>query len=333
MSYETLEKVVADYMGLGLQECGFSWQGGEPTLMGLDFYKRVVDLQRQFGKDGQVVSNGLQTNSILLDDDWCRFLADAKFLVGISIDGSRELHDFYRKDFAGGGTFDRVYGSIQRCKEHGVEFNTLTVLSKNNADHADEILDFLIDEKIKYVQFIPCVETDPATGDIADFSVTPEQYGRFLCKAFDRWLEVGYQNLSVRDFDSILNFCLTGRHTICTFCRQCDGYIVIEHQGDAYCCDFFVTPDYYIGNIFETNIGKLASSKVKSEFSANKQKICNRCLVCRYLDVCRGGCMKDRISYQGQKRISYFCDAYKKFFEYSLPKFHQLAAEISTRNQ
>lgn len=331
MSDEVLEKLVRDYMGLRFQMSGFAWQGGEPTLMGLDFYKKAVELQKKYGVSGQEVGNSLQTNAILLDNaDWGRFLHEAKFLVGVSIDGPKELHDYYRLDLGGHGTWDRVMAAIACCKEHKVEFNTLSLVDNLTGDHPDEVFDFLIELGVRYLQFIPCVEVDPATGEIADFSVSPKQYGDFLCRIFDRWLEFGPQKLSIRDFDSILNYCVGGHHTICTFDRQCSQYIVIEHSGDVFPCDFFVDPKWLLGNIFETPIEKIAASAQKRAFARKKQNLCNKCLVCRHLAICRGGCMKDRAPFDKNDygRESYFCESYQKFFDYALPRFMQLAAQI-----
>ncbi|UCE50121.1 MAG: radical SAM protein, partial [Phycisphaerales bacterium] len=227
MSEQVLEKLVKDYMALRFALAGFAWQGGEPTLMGLDFYKKAVELQKKYGADGQEVGNSIQTNAILLNEQWCRFLHESKFLVGISIDGPKEYHDYYRPDHSGGGTWDRVMRAIDNCKKYNVEFNTLTLLNAKNADHPDEIFDFLTGLGVKFLQFIPCVEVDPETGKIADFSVTPQQYGDFLCRIFDRWYEYGPLKLSIRDFDSLLSYYVTGRHTICTFDQQCSQYIVI----------------------------------------------------------------------------------------------------------
>jgi len=331
MSDEVLEKLVKDYMQLGFAVAGFAWQGGEPTLMGLDFYKRAVELQKKYGSPGQQVSNSLQTNAILLNDDWCRFLHDNKFLVGISIDGPKELHDYYRKDFSGAGTFDRVMKAIEKCREYKVEFNTLTLLNNKNAEYPDRLFDFFIEQGIKYLQFIPCVESDPVTGGVADFSITPQQYGEFMCRIFDRWYDYGPQNLSIRDFDSILSYCITGQHTICTFSKQCSQYIVIEHTGDCFPCDFFVEPKWRLGSIFETPMEKLAAGSKKRAFARAKQSLCNKCLLCRHLAVCRAGCMKDRAPFDKENfgRESYFCESYKRFFDYAMPKFLQIAAAIN----
>jgi uncharacterized protein len=330
MSDEVLEKLIKDYLQLGFPMAGFAWQGGEPTLMGLDFYKKVVELQKQYGQPGQEVGNSLQTNAILLDDTWCPFLAENKFLVGVSIDGPSEFHDPYRVDHGGHGTFDRVMRAINNCKEHQVEFNTLTLLQASNVDHPEALFEFLTNLGTTFLQFIPCVELDPVTGLVTDFSVTPEQYGEFLCRLFDCWVKQGLQKTSIRDFDSILSYYLGQSRTICTFDRQCSQYVVVEHAGDVYCCDFFVESKWHLGNIFETPIETLATCAKKRQFARVKTKLCNKCLVCRHLDICRGGCMKDRAPFDKESygRESYFCEAYKRFFEYSGPKFMDIAARV-----
>jgi len=333
MSYEVLEKMTKDYLALRLPMSSFSWQGGEPTLMGLDFFKRAIELQKKYGKSGQIISNALQTNGILIDDAWCRFLNKYKFLVGISIDGPREFHDYYRKDFAGNGTYHKVMNAIKKLKQHNVEFNALVLLTRKNSDHPDKLIDFFTKLGIKYLQFIPCLEVDRTTGRIADFSVTAEQYGKFLCKTFKRWCEIGPQNLSIRDFESIVSYYVTGSHTICTFATRCDGYIVIEHTGDAFPCDFFVKPDYKLGNIIKTPIKDLAAGSRKKEFNLKKQDLSNNCLICRYLAVCRGGCQKNKIARNGgDSGHTYFCDSYKKFFDYALPRITQIAAHLAAES-
>ena len=339
MSDEVLERLVKDYMQLNFPMAGFAWQGGEPTLMGLDFYKKTVELQKKYGSPGQEVGNSLQTNAILLNDEWCRFLHENKFLVGVSIDGPKEFHDYYRLDHSGSGTFDLMFlafvmRAIDKCKEHKVEFNTLTLLNAKNIEHPDEVFDFLVALGTKYIQFIPCVELDAGTNKITDFSITPLQYGKFLCGLFDRWYKHGPQKLSIRDFDSFLSYFVTGRHSICTFDKQCSQYIVIEHDGNAFCCDFFVEPRWQLGNIFDTPIEKLAASSIKRTFARAKKNICNKCLVCRHLAVCRGGCMKDRAPFDKDNfgKESYFCEGYKLFFDYALPKFTQIAADINAAN-
>ncbi|MHC4666117.1 MAG: anaerobic sulfatase maturase [Planctomycetota bacterium] len=331
MSGEVLDRLIEDYMQLGFPFIGFAWQGGEPTLMGLDFYSKVVELQNRYGSPGQQVSNKLQTNGMLLDAEWCRFLREHKFLAGISVDGPKEFHDYYRVDHSGAGTFDRVMKAVQHCKDYGVEFNTLVLLNNLNAEHPDELFDFFVQNDMTYLQFIPCVELDPASGGIADFSITPGQYGDFLCRVFDRWLDYGPQRLNIREFDSILTYYVMGSHTICAYRKQCAGSVVVEHTGDAFCCEFFMEPRWRLGNILETAIEQLAASETRQAFARAKQSLCSRCLVCSCLDLCRGGCVKDRarVSDDLSACASYFCEGYKRFFDYAVPRLTQIAAAVN----
>jgi uncharacterized protein len=330
MSEATAETMVRDYLGLGLEISIFAWQGGEPTLMGLDFFEKIIGLQKQYGRGGQLVSNALQTNAILLDDRWCEFLAQNQILVGISLDGPAEIHDYYRKDHSGRGSFDRVMNAIECCRKHRVEFNILVLIHDRNADRADELFDFFTAQKFGFLQLIPCAEIDPSTGQMADYSIDGLRYGRFLCRMFERWLDYGPTRLSIRLFDSILSYALGRGQTECTLSPQCDDYIVIEHDGQAFCCDFFVDPEYRLGNIHDMPIGQLAGSPRKRDFAEAKRQIANKCLVCRYLDVCRGGCPKDRlIRGKGITAESWFCEGYKMLFDRALGHLRGMAARLN----
>ncbi len=328
MSEDVQESLVRQYMELGFDVSGFAWQGGEPTLMGVDFFRRAVELQRKYGTKGQQVSNTLQTNGTLLNEQWCRFFRENKFLLGISVDGPAEFHDRYRWDKSGAGTFERVWRGIECCKSHDVEFSTLVLLNNRNVEHCERLFEWLVENDLTYVQFIPCVETDPATGEPMEFSITAEQYGEFLCRVFDLWWNYGPEKINIREFDSTVTHYVMGAHTICAYSRQCAGFVVIEHNADAFCCEFFVEPRWRLGNILETPLVELANSRLKKEFARQKQRLCSKCLLCKHLDLCRGGCLKDRARTGGLDRESYFCEAYKRFFEYSTPRFMQLAAEI-----
>jgi uncharacterized protein len=219
---------------------------------------------------------------------------------------------------------------IETCKKYEVEFSGLVLLNNKNVEYPEKLFNFLIENELTYLQFIPCVETDRATGNIADFSITPQQYGDFLCRLFDLWHDYGPEKLNIREFDSLVTHYVMGKHTICTYSKQCAGFVVIEHTGDAFCCEFFVEPEWRLGNILETPLEELAANSKKRAFARDKEKLCNKCLVCRHLDICRGGCMKDRVRGNDKepKRESYFCESYKKFFDYTLPRFMEIAAAI-----
>jgi uncharacterized protein len=287
----------------------------------------------------------------LLDERWCRFLHENKFLLGISIDGPKEFHDRYRVDGSGAGTFDRVFRGIQCCRKYQVEFNTLVLLNRINVEHPDRLFEFLLENDWTYAQFIPCVEIDPATGGPADFSITPQQYGDFLCRLFDLWVEHGPEKMNIREFDSLVTYYVLGHHTICAYSRRCEGFVVIEHSGDAFCCEFFVEPKWRLGNVLDTPLGEMAASTTKRQFARDKERLHSQCLVCRHLDVCRGGCMKDQVRQsQGGRfkatdlgdgprrapdcpdaaasRKSYFCESYLQFFDYALGRFRQIAAAV-----
>ncbi|HUV63313.1 MAG TPA: anaerobic sulfatase maturase [Sedimentisphaerales bacterium] len=330
MSDLVLETLVRDYMRLAFPIVGFAWQGGEPTLMGVDFFAKAVELQKKYGTSGQQVSNTLQTNGVLLDDNWCRFFHDNKFLLGISIDGPKHFHDRYRVDHSGAGTFERVMRGIQTCKRHQVEFSALVLLNNMNVEHPQELFNFLVENELTFIQYIPCVETDPATGKPVEFSITPKQYADFLCALFDLWYGYGPAKLNIREFDSLLTHYVMGKHTICTYSKQCAGFVVIEHTGGAFCCEFFVEPQWRLGNILETPLEKLAGDRKKRAFARNKERLCDKCLICRHLDICRGGCLKDRTRWGNDAGIreSYFCESYRQFFDYTVPRFMQIAAAI-----
>jgi len=332
MTDEVQECLVKSYLECCFEQSSFAFQGGEPTLMGLDFYKRLIELQKQYGLPGQIISNALQTNGILLDDQWGKFLAEYKFLTGISLDGPKEYHDIYRKDRAGSGTFDRVMAGIEACQRNNAEYNILVLLNNINVQSPDKLFDFFIGLGVQYLQFIPCVEkAENNSQKTSPHSITPEEYGNFMNRIFDRWLDYDIRKLSVRLFDSMLSYLLGNPHTECTFGRQCADYIVIEHNGDAFCCDFYVTGDTRLGNIMETPIGRLGKNEIKCTFNRKKTEIDNKCLICRYLDICRGGCPKDRAMLTGTHKVpSYFCEGYKMFFAYALPRLEIIAHDIQT---
>lgn len=331
MSEAVLETLCRQYLRLRFPVNAFAWQGGEPTLMGLDFYKQAVRFQAQYRTEEQSVQNTFQTNAVLINDDWCRFFAENNFLLGISLDGPQDIHDFYRKDHAGRGTYTRVLQAIERCRKASVEFNILVLLNDRNISRPDLLFDFFTAQGFGFLQFVPCLEPDPENPDRpAPWSITPEQYGRFLCRFFDRWRDGWTKKLSIRTFDNFLNVLAGGPPAECTFARLCSDYIVIEHDGSAYCCDFFVTPQTRLGNLLQTPLDQLAASPVKQDFIRRKRRIADACLVCRYLDLCGGGCLKDRLLFTGTERTpSFFCRAYKMFLDHALPHFQALAAALT----
>jgi len=247
MSYKVLRELISQFMALSWERASFCWQGGEPTLAGLDFYREALKYQSFFSIPGQFIENSLQTNGTLIDERWARFLARYNFLVGVSLDGPSELHDYYRKDRSGKPSYERVMKGVEWLRRFNVNFNILVLLNQRNISHPKELYHFFIEHGFRYLQFIPCVERDPKNERITSYSITPEQYGRFLCEVFDEWIAPGIPEVYIRFFDELLISYVTGEFPSCIFSRECGKYVVVEFNGDVYACDFFVEPRWFFG--------------------------------------------------------------------------------------
>jgi uncharacterized protein len=322
MDDETLREMVSQFMSYGFPEAVFTWQGGEPTLAGLDFFQRVVEYEKKFGHPGQRVGNAFMTNGILVDEDWARFFAQYSFLVGLSLDGPEEVHNKYRKDRGGKGTFDRVMAAAELMRRHRVAFNILCVVSKANVDRAREVYKFYRDNNFQFLQFIPALEADPDTGQPAPFTMTAKEYGQFLCQLFDAWVEDGFPEVSIRDFDALLEIHLGQEGQGCLYGRSCGEYLLIEHNGDIYPCDFFVRPGWKLGNIFEENPLHLYMQKREKLFAKRKRDILKSCRECEWLEYCHGGCLKDReFPPNPHPKKTFLCPAHIMFLEHAKEQF------------
>ena len=318
MPGEVLEKMIREFLGQRQAETIFSWQGGEPTLAGLDFFEEVVRLEQDLGRSGQVIGNALQTNGLLLDEEWAKFLARYQFLVGLSLDGSEEIHNRFRRDGAGQGTFARVMAAAELLRKADVAFNILAVVSPANVERAAEVYRFFQEQGFRYLQFVPCLERDPQGQGLAPFSITAEAYGRFLCQLWDAWLQDGFPQVSIRDFDSYLARRLQGKATLCTFQSACGQYLVVEHNGDIYPCDFFVKSEYRLGNISDRPLLEFLRLERAREFSRAKTPADTECIRCSWRGHCHGGCPKDRLQADGKwAGRTFFCDAYRAFFTHA----------------
>jgi len=315
MSAEVLDALIAQGMALDRRHATFGWQGGEPTLMGLDFFREVVRLQQKHGQSGQSVSNGVQTNGLLIDADWARFFRQYNFLLGVSLDGPATYHDAYRRTVNGKGTQAEVLARLRLLRQYHVEFNVLSVVNRVTAQHPVEIYDYLVNEGFAFLQFIPCVEVDPATGQLTDFSVEPEQFGDFLCAVFDRWYNGGEPQASVRDFEAILAVYMGQEAPLCCYQERCGSYLVVEHNGDVYPCDFFVQDDLYVGNILETPLERLFEHPFVKRFATAKAEPRPECRACAWLPYCQQGCPRF-VGVEG-RRQHYLCRAYQRFFAHS----------------
>ena len=318
-----------------------AWQGGEPTLMGLDFFRRSVELQKKYARPGTRIENTFQTNGILLNDDWCRFFHENNFLVGLSMDGPNGLHDFYRRDKGGYPTFDRVVQGARLLQKQKVEFNILCTINSQNADHPLDVYRFFRDDLgAHYIQFIPIVERDNETGyqegnKVTDRSVQPEQFGRFLIKIFDEWVKKDVGNTFVLNFDGALAGWLEMAGTVCIFGPTCGLGMALEHNGDLYSCDHYVEPNYYLGNILETPLVDLVASEKQRKFGQDKKDTLPRaCRECEFLHVCHGECPKNRFleTPDGEPGLNYLCAGYKAFFKHA-DKPMRIMADLLRRNR
>lgn len=328
MSDETLDTLIRSYMATDQPQYIFAWQGGEPGLMGVDFYRRVVELQQRYGRGSVSVANALQTNALLLDDEFARHLAQYRFLVGVSLDGPAGIHDRYRCNAAGRGSHTDVLRGLSRLKRHRVPFNILTLVSDANVRRGREVYRYLSEEGFLFQQYIPCVEFDE-TGRLQPFSVSGEAWGDFLCEIYDEWSKGDTREVSIRFFDAILGLLVDGRSSLCHMSQDCSKYFVVEYNGDVYPCDFFVERDLRLGNIMERSWQELQQHPVYRRFGSRKTTLHKICGACPYLMLCAGDCPKHRAKGDARSpQLSSLCVGYRRFFDHALDGFRKLAREI-----
>jgi len=338
MSGALLEEYTRQYIeAQRVPEVTFAWQGGEPTLMGLDFFREAVAYQQKYRKPGMRIINALQTNGTLLDDGWGQFFHDHHFLIGISIDGPPHLHDAYRRDKGGRPTFERVLRGVEVLKRHRVEFNVLTCVNAANAPYPLDVYRFLRDEiGAAFIQFIPIVERDNATGFQEGSAVTPrtvtgEQYGRFLTGVFDEWVRRDVGRVFVQIFDVALAAWSGQRPGLCVFEETCGVALAMEHNGDVYSCDHFVEPRYNLGNMNVIPLADLVASDRQRQFGLDKRdKLPRMCRECEVRFVCNGGCPKNRLlaTPDGEPGLNFLCAGYKAFFTHIDRPMRIMAAEL-----
>jgi uncharacterized protein len=366
MSDEVLERYISGYIAAQPgQEVSFAWQGGEPTLLGVDYFRKVVALQRRYAGP-RIIINVLQTNGTLLDDEWGNFLRENRFLVGLSVDGPRELHGAYRLDRGQKPTFDRVMAGFECLKRHKVEFNTLTVVNRQNSLRPAEVYRFLKGTGSGFMQFIPLVERhapagnpaglklaappEPARGGgdastVTPWSVRAGDYGTFLTAIFDEWVRFDVGRTFVQIFDVALANWYGEGPGLCVFSEKCGGALAIEHNGDVYSCDHYVYPEFRLGNVTTQPLGDMAASFQQRKFGADKSDALPR--FCRDCDVrfaCHGECPKHRFiqTPDGEPGLNYLCAAYKTFFHHAKPAMDEMVrllragrppAEVMARRQ
>jgi uncharacterized protein len=315
----------------------FVWQGGEPTLLGVAFFRQVIELQQPYLRQ-KTIRNAIQTNGTLLDDAWCRFLKKHNFMVGISLDGPKDIHDRYRRDRKGRGTFDRVMRGLHLLQKHQVEYNVMACVARDTAAQPLEVYRFFKDSGVEFIQFTPIVERladarsakqglqlagfpaldkpEPQT-DVTDWSVLPENYGDFLIAVFEEWVRQDVGKTFVMNFEWALNAWIGNPSPVCVHAAQCGRSLVIEHTGDVFSCDHCVYPSSRLGNILTDSLSSMIQKSRQSGFGITKETALPRwCTECDVLAACRGGCPKHRFatSYYQEPGLHYLCVGYKKFF-------------------
>lgn len=356
MPEPVLEEYIRQYIASqSVPEISFAWQGGEPTLLGVDFFRKAVDFQQKHA-GGKKISNALQTNGVLLDDEWCEFFTANGFLIGLSVDGPRELHDRYRVDKGQKPTFERVMAGLAMLKKHQTEFNTLTVVNRANSQKPLEVYRFLKEIGSGYMQFIPLVERKPDTGakslgldysepplsgqwspsePVTSWSVESRQYGEFLVKIFDEWVRQDVGKYFVQMFDVALGSWMGMGASLCVFAETCGNALVLEHNGDLFSCDHYVYPRYKLGNVMNTSLGEMVNSPDQRRFGTDKLTTLPK--YCRECDVkfaCNGECPKHRFirTIDGEPGLNYLCAGYKRFFHHVDPYMRRMS-ELLRRGQ
>ncbi len=356
MSDEVLETYIRQMIeSQNTPEVSFAWQGGEPTLLGVDFFRRAVEIQAQYA-NGKQIANAIQTNGTLLDDEWCEFLTENKFLVGLSIDGPAALHDRYRVDKQQQPTFDAVMRGLTFLQKHRTEFNTLTVVNRANSQKPLEVYEFLKQIGSTYLQFIPLVERLPTTqltvlgldlmtppdphadenpaSPVTGWSVEARAYGNFLCTIFDHWVRRDVGQTFVQLFDVALGNWMGTGSSLCVFAEKCGRAMAIEHNGDLYSCDHYVYPKYKLGNILNRSLGAMAGSEQQKRFGNDKSDTLPKfCRDCEVRFACNGECPKHRFikTPDGEAGLNYLCPAYKQFFNHVDPHMKLMAQLLNTR--
>lgn len=328
MSNDTLELLVEKAFEYADISCTFAFQGGEPTLAGLDFYKRLIELVRKYKAGNVQVNYSMQTNGIAIDREWAKFLSENKFLVGLSLDGPKELHDITRVDSQGKGTFNRVMDTVALFDRYHVEYNILCVVSAYVARHISKVYSFYKKKDFRYLQFIPCLDPLNEEPGGYQYSLTPERYTQFLKRLFDEWYNdiIGGHMISIRYFDNLVGMLMGYPPESCGMSGVCTAYFVIEADGGVYPCDFYVIDEWHLGNIIEAGFGQLGASEAACNFTEASKHIDPECTRCRWYNLCRGGCRRNREPFiNGTPALNYYCTSFKEFFEYSIDRLLKLA--------
>ena len=331
MPNDILEEYIAQHIDASPEKViRFSWHGGEPTVLGLDYFRRIVELQRKHKSPNQRIVNGIQTNGTLLDEEWCLFLAKMSFAVGLSLDGPPEMHDQHRVTKDGKPTHEQTMRGYKLLQEHGVYTEVLCVVNAHNVRFPLQVYRFFKQINAQYITFLPMVEPQPdAKGGVCHISVPAEAWGTFLCTIFDEWRDRDIGKVKVQIFEEATRTAFNQEHSLCIFRPTCGDIPVIEHNGDFYSCDHYVDVQHRLGNIEDTPLVELLESPAQREFGRAKLETLPRyCLECEVRAMCNGGCPKNRFinTQDGEPGLNYLCEGYRRFFNHCRPFVSEVAA-------
>jgi len=334
MNTETLEVLIKKAMEYADSICTLAFQGGEPTLAGLDYFRKTVEFVKKYNTNNIKVNYALQTNGIVIDEDWAEFLAENNFLVGISLDGPKDLHDSLRLGPDGKGSFNRVMNTINLLNKHRVEYNILCVVNSYTARHVKKVYSFFKKHNFKYLQFIQCLDPFDEKPGENEYSLTPERYSYFLMNLFDEWYKdiMSGNIVSVRYFDNLVGMLLGYPPESCGMTGVCTTYFVVEADGGVYPCDFYVIDKWFLGNIKDSSFADLQKSERAKEFVEVSEYVDPSCRVCEFYSLCRGGCRRTREPFiDGKLLLNYYCQSYKEFFGYAGSRLREIAYMLSRR--
>lgn len=332
MSTETLEIIVRKTLALAEGECTFGFQGGEPLLAGLDFFRTLTALQKKYNTKGLKVSNALQTNGLLINEEWAAFFAENGFLLGVSLDGAQSLHDLYRRDDAGRGTFQRIMHGIELLARYQAAYNVLTVVTAQTARNIRDVYRFFARKGLRYQQYIPCLDPLGTARGQNVYSLTPAQYGNFLMKLFDLWYDdvVHGRFIYIRYFENLIGMMLGRCPESCGILGVCARQYIVEADGSVYPCDFYMMDQYRLGNLVTDSFAQLDARREALRFVENSAVWPVRCRSCRWQALCRNGCYRDRVPAEHEAvPVNFFCEAYQAFFSYAAPRLETLCREIA----
>lgn len=330
---ETVEKMIKEYMAETSGIASFIWQGGEPLLAGLNFFEKIISFQVKYAPPHTKISNSIQTNGTLITPKVAKFFKKYAFIVGVSIDGPKDIQDKRRNYRNGRGSYNDVMKGISNLRKEGVPFNIITVVHEDNVNRVEELFEFYLKEKFDYIQFIPCMDfmSQDSSGE-AKFLISKEDYGKFLCQAFDKWYNTGKPRINIHHFVNLFSM-LTGHQShMCFFSDSCSSTLVVESNGDVFPCDFYIDENHKLGNINNDTLKIILESEKLLDFHLAKRMLSDSCTSCSYQKICNGGCPRNRNwSSEGFYVRDYFCESYQMFYQHSVEKMELLIDKLKDK--